>query len=581
MRLRLKQRRDIQVTSTFDLETQEWDQPVLCGMFILASRDYRETRDIEELAHWLLHIPGAHWAHNGGRFDFLAILDVWRRWGVKCTARFAGGRIICVTYPGGMLCDSAALWPETLAEITTGQANAKIECPLPCVCAENCGGYCSIRRDMSSEYYALLGEYLRHDCVSLADALCMLREAAESNDLDLGLTIGSSAFRNAQRMLGFERDVHSLAEHVFRRMAYFGGRTEAFRLGELGPGWDYDIIGMYSSLLANLDFSVGNPEHLFGRYSQAAFLAGKSGIYQVDITVPESYMPPLPIRGAERLAYPHGRFSGSYVYAELLNAVEKYGVRINAFKESRVFTERRKIFGEWCAKITEMRMKAGKKTPLGLFWKRYQNSVYGKLCARPEHLHLKINPDVISEGDEPIADGIYVRRTSRIDECSHIVWGSEVTGNGRIMLLDKCHEGTGPEGVRYIDTDGAKTDDRRPIGVKDEPGAWEEKAKRNLLVIAPKVYAEEEEICQLADGQGVVIKVSSRAKGIRIPRTEVPVIGKTYPVRGGVKGARSIGSREKFFERNDMTRTVAERTGDRIAIGNGRTRPPRIDEVKL
>jgi hypothetical protein len=487
--------------------------------------------------------------------------------GLPITAILAGGRIISAQCARAQLCDSAALWPETLAEITTGQKDAKIKLPLPCVCGEACGGYCSIRRDMSSGHYALVSEYLRADCLGLWAALQNLQAFASENHLDLGLTIGGAAFRNAKRYLDFESDAHGLDEHAFRRGAYYGGRVQTFRVGDFGAGFGYDVISMYPSLLSELALPVSMPRECFGARARASFDSGRPGIYRVSVTVPECHIPPLPFRTNKRLHYPHGTFEATYTGLELQEAVERYGVQVNTFRSARTYTQTEKIFGPWVEHLIRLRLAAGKKTPMGLFLKRYMNSVYGKLASKPDKMRLLINPPCIREGDEIIADGIVARKTQTIDDCSHPVWAAYVTSGSRIKLGRKLHE-TDAGSALYCDTDGILALDRRPSGLGDSLGDWEEEEFTALKIIAPKVYG-----INRADG-----KLESRAKGIRLSKGEMPVAGKRYKASGGVKGAKSVGMRAKFFERNEMYRQLNARTGDRIELQNGETRAPHIEE---
>lgn len=420
---------------------------------------------------------------------------------------------------------------------------------------------------MSSADYAKVEEYLRLDCISLFEALAKLKEFARDNDLDLGLTIGGAAFRNAQRYLKFGNDFHNLDEHAFRRGAYYGGRVQTFRKGQFGHGFSYDVISMYPSLLSSLELPVGLPTGKTGTAARRAFDAGKEGLFRVNVDVPEQHIPPLPFRSKKRLHYPHGSWEATYTASELREAVSQYGVKVTAFRDARVYSQSARIFGPWVDHIIGLRMKAGKKTPLGLFLKRYANSVYGKLASKPDKLRLLINPPRIKEGDEIIADGIIARRSQTIDSCMHPTWAAYVTSGGRVLLGRKLHE-TDPSLALYCDTDGVKCLDRRSFGIGSALGQWEEEEFSALRIIAPKVYGENK-----LDGT-----LDSKAKGIRLRKGEMPEVGRHYRARGGVKGAKSVGKRSKFFERNDMTRVLNSRTGDRFEIGGGLTRAPHIEE---
>lgn len=562
-----KQRTRIQVDSTYDIETEDWDKFVIGGQYT-AQGHYQETQDLGELARWLLK-PGMHWAHNGGKFDALAIIDVWRDMGLSVNATLAGGRIISAKCGKAQLCDSAALWPERLKEITSGQKDAKEELPWKCVCEDDCGGYCQIRRKMPRKMLRQLAGYLRADCVSLFEALAKLQDFADAHDMDLGLTIGGSAFRNAKRLLGFDTDEHNLDEHWFRRGAYYGGRVQTFNVGRYENGNTYDVVSMYPYQLSTLELPCGNPREVFGKAARRSFDAGKDGVYRVNVTVPECHIPPLPFRDKKRLHYPVGTWEATYTGLELRGAIALADVKINSFRDARVYDRSEKIFGSWVDHIIRLRMEAGKKTPFGLFLKRYMNSVYGKLSARPDKLRILINPPDIKEGDEIIADGVIARKSQSIDACSHPVWAAMVTSAARLKLYQKMHERK-PENVLYCDTDGIMCLDSRDDGVGEKLGAWECEGFSEVNIIAPKVYG-------LNRPGG---KTEHKAKGIRLKKGEAAEAGKRYKLGAAIKGAKTIGSRDRFFRKNESTRVLNQRTGDRFLKykSGGETRPPMIEE---
>lgn len=566
--------------------------PVLCGQR-RASFGYRETRSIRELAQWLLE-PGHHWAHNGGRFDTLAVLDVWRAMGESVTAVFAGGRIIAARARDSVLCDSAALWPCSLHEVTTGTSNAKLDFPLRCQCGENCGGYCALRLDMGPGEYAAVSEYLRRDCESLFGALSGLVEFAAENDIDLALTVGAAGFASAKRQLGFEADPHSLTEHAFRRRAYYGGRTQTFQTGPFGHGHEYDVIGMYPSMLASVALPVGPVQHLSGRHTLEAFRKRRPGIYTVGVSVPESHIPPLPFRTDKRLWYPHGDFDACYTLPELESAIENDRIRVRYWGDSRVYSETRVIFAEWIERMSALRMRVGKSLPQGIFLKFIQNSVYGKLASKPDKLQLRINPARIRGcklkhnhesrdcmADIIVADGIYARKRFVVDECAHPIWAAYVTSHSRLKLRAKLLEG-GAETSLYCDTDSVFSLTEKPIGVNPAPGNWEKKSFSAMHIIAPKVYGLNRDGCQYAKAKGIQLRLGDCVCGKDCNgkcNVALPEVGREYK-QAGVKGAKSIGKRESFFARKTGTRILTSRTGDRISLPGGQTRPPHISECE-
>lgn len=598
------ERRDIEVSAVFDIETEDWDKYVVGGIYLAdgSYEDFTWHRE-DRLVDAILSVPGTVWAHAGGVLDFKWLLDHIARRGYNAQIVAAGSRIVSATIGKTRLCDSFALCPIKLQDFTSGQGVAKEELNLPCECGDACGGYCAIRRSMSSSNLARLREYLRADCESLVEGLERLREFADENDLDLGATIGSSAWRNVRRLYGLPDSDMGTTEHNFCRAAYYGGRVQLYRPGLTPRAHEYDVNSMYPWSLRTFALPVGDRTSDYGRAAQANLVAGKEGIYRCTVTVPEMHLPPLPYRykNGIKTSYPFGTFGGTYALPELQHALSR-GARVSA-SESIIFSGERILFRDWIDRLFHLRANAphgGKKGPLGTFLKLYMNSLTGKFGSNPERDKFVINPSSIKvcNGDSvscptggasecglccrehcagtcgahyQLSENVFYSKSFRIDGCAHVEWAAYLTSHARVALnqqqiaVDEGHD------VVYSDTDSIYSISKRTSNIGKDLGQWDYGGECNNFVgLAPKCYYYER--------NGKAVK---KAKGIRLHKSALTIEpGKKYQDNSGIIGFRVGAKSGRFFERKDTARTLSKQTGDRIELGNGETRAPRAEELE-
>lgn len=193
-------RRAMQCDGYFDIETQDWDKFVV-GCFMRRDGHTVCWFDRErELVDELLDYSGNVYAHNGGRFDGLWLLNHIARRGLRAECAAAGQRIVSIRVRKLRVLDSAAIIPLPLREAARIGNVHKSYTGLRCRCGRGCGGYCSIRRQgMTKRDRERLERYLIEDCRSGFSMLDSLETFAAEHDIDLGITIGSSAWRTAVR----------------------------------------------------------------------------------------------------------------------------------------------------------------------------------------------------------------------------------------------------------------------------------------------------------------------------------------------------------------------------------------------
>jgi len=406
----LRTRRDIEAGAVYDIETEGWSKFLVGGWFNGKTYLERDWTKEEEFRAIVWNGPSPTWAHNGGVFDHKWALDGGRGAPVETRFRCAGSRLVEVRRGDQRLLDSKAIAKLSLDRFTSGLGVTKLEQPLACDRREMhgpwCRGYCRFRRGMLRTDFEKVREYLRADCESLWLALGRLRDWAAEHDLDLAPTIGSAAYADARRLLDLPDSAFSMAEHLFCREAYFGGRVQVFR-PELEEGEAYDVSAMYPAALASLSLPWGMPEWVTGQRCRAAFDAGRPGIYSARVSVPEVWIPVLPIRTAERVAYPVGKFSGRWTQIELAYAEESGRAKIEEVTEALVWPEERNVFKPWIEKLWSLRATAegGKSGPFGTFLKFYMNSLTGKLGTDPRTERICRDPAKVTLSMKPLGGG--------------------------------------------------------------------------------------------------------------------------------------------------------------------------------
>jgi hypothetical protein len=606
-------RRDIDVSAVFDIETEEWDKFVLGGYFDATGAYFDfDFRKEDRLVDLILDTEGAVWAHFGGSFDLKWLLDHVAARGLTANVVAAGSRIVFATVGKTKLYDSWALCPVSLGNFTKGQGVAKQDLDLPCRCGIGCGGYCSIRRDMSPGRWKRLRQYLEADCKSLFAALASLREFAEQNDLDLGATIGGSAWRNARRSIGLPKADLTRDEHKIAREGYYGGRVQLIRPGITTRGFETDVASMYPWTLRTFELPTGSKQVVHGAEARRAHRSRRPGIYRARISIPEMHLPPLPFRYERetRTAYPTGTIKGSWPLPELEHA-ESVGAAVVDVEQAIVWSRSEVLFTDWIDRLFAIRRKVGKKTPLGQFMKLYLNSLTGKLGTNPDRLSFAINPkqvfackvrgDCPTDGEEECgrccdyhcmgkcgasiqySKHVFARPVFHLDDCAHVQWSGYLTSQGRIALNRQQIARNGGEDMIYSDTDGIFSIYERLLGAGSNIGEWEQAGGfRNFRGFAPKVYTYEHDpaTCQ-RDHKGEPCDggKTQRAKGIKLTPKSILEVGSSYPMVG-IVGFRAGAALGRLFTKRSGSRKLSAQAGDRIVLADGKTRAPRAKELK-
>lgn len=578
-------RRDISIDATWDIETQGWDTFVFGGIRYKQGgySDFRWDEE-DEFVECMLGIDGTIWAHFGGGFDFKWFLDKIGPMGVKSKIVRAGNRIVTIELKHLRLCDSFALAPMTLEELTSGMGISKAKLDLPCVCGDDCGGYCSIKVGMGGADLDQLRHYLKRDCDSLFNSLGRIQDFASEHDLDLGQTIGGSAWRNAKRFTGIgsatpEQGGLPVARYQFARNAYYGGRTQLYRKcvrlmksgkvieNPVPKGNGLDVCSMYPWALKTFAVPVGAHSMHYGRNATSALVRSEPGLYRCAVTVPEMFIPPLPARYKDGTAigYPTGSFCGVWPLPEIEWAIER-GCSVQAI-EALTWENESHVFSDWINKLWGLRDSADPTTPLGTWLKLYMNSLTGKFGSNPVKEQYVMNPDEIrfcqckcqscnallrrcrcpvERFDPPECkcnpmlqrtDYVWSSESYQIEDCAHVQFCGYLTSYSRVHLnRGQVSDGHDGESILMSDTDSIYSEGDEILNILSARGQVgkqlgqfkHEGPFRDFIGVAPKVYSY---LCSC--GRNPCMRRSkkdpgpcdntlvSKAKGITLPKNRL------------------------------------------------------------
>lgn len=558
--------RPLRIDGVFDIETAAWDR-FLVGQVSGADGSRFLSWDEDELARHLLSRRGVYYAHAGGRFDCLWLLDWAVRHGYPWAAKMRGAGVLAATFGEGKerleIRDSFALVPMALRKCAPMGTGMKIGLGLPCECGEGCDGYCALARPLSRGERGLVESYLDADCTATLAMLDALSARAARDGISLGLTVGGTAWATARAWLDLPKCEHSLARYKAIRRGYYGGRCEVYATAA-PSGERYDIHSSYPAALSRVALPVGTPKIVVGAEAARAYAAGREGIFSCSVNIAPRYSPPLPVRMPERLLYPYGPANGTWTALELRHA-ESHGATIQRFAEAYVWSAsepRLAPFAErvWSLRDTAAREGSAQEKAFAAWYKWLANSLTGKLGQRPEHSSLSFVPS--GDGAPEIDDrsrvvrvtraGVYVERpTERVDACAHVEWSAYLTAEARTELHRQL-EHAGPDAI-YCDTDSVYS--RRPLTrrIGDALGEWgHEGSLREWHSLAPKVY-------RYRDGDGETVVKGKGLSGLDADGYERLALGQAWTVDRGVDGLRTrlrASSEPSLFRRKNLSRSV-------------------------
>jgi hypothetical protein len=237
----------------------------------------------------------------------------------------------------------------------------------------------------------------------------------------------------------------SWAAMALERRAYFGGRSEAFRLGNIegGPFFKLDINSMYPSVMVDSPVPLALKE-VYSYVSKTELRAAlRSSLVVADVDVQtEDPIYPRVIDG--RLCFPVGRFTTSLCTPELRYALHRGHIaRVGGMATYRGG----KLFQGYVQSLYKLRLKyKSEGNALYASMVKYLlNSLYGKFGQRNTPFKLMANdmgyPDGVDDMSIDDGNGVAIGHQTRIVIAGHM-WLSDVKHYKDII-------GTDGERIRY------------------------------------------------------------------------------------------------------------------------------------
>lgn len=304
------------------------------------------------------------------------------------------------------------------------------------------------------------------------------------------LTLASTA-RSLWQTQYFKAEVFRPLPEIWESAgeAYYGGRTEPFRIGEFGPVTVIDVASMFPWAMKSGRFPI--PWGSFRRVRHTVNI-DPQGIYFARIRS-DLPLPVLPHRTDHGLIYPNGRFSGWYVGEEL----EYFRSVGGEFKVVRGFE-----FFDDCDPFTDyvedlFEKKNSARGPLRTIYKLLLNALYGKFGQKGDKVvsmpldRFRRLPRAPLEFR--VWNGLAVYRLSALPPpWSNNVWPAIVTARARIRLHAEMQRIVDAGGrLFYCDTDSVMFDLKgaRYPSLVTEPGKFEMRGRfKSIMIVGKKEY---------------------------------------------------------------------------------------------
>lgn len=406
---------------------------------------YRCYGSIEAfLCNELTHKNRGKWfyAHAGGLADFQFVLEcLVRDKGYRVKAATSGSSLIIVHVSKGKnswhFVDSLWLLKDKL---------------------RNIGKWIGISKgneDESEEFYrdATLEELRRYneiDCIILYKAITQFEETLLELGGQLKMTQASCAMDLFRRRF-LQRDIQtSKHANIIAREAYFASRVEVLNR-HCQDAWYYDVNSSfpYAMTYPIPGDTIGHYQGRMPLHYDDPFIA------DVEITVPEIPIPPIPTRVGGRLFFPTGSWR-SWLTSVDIQLLEWMGGTIEKVHESIVFEPRLdcKDFAE-----TLYDLRARSEGFMKIACKFILNSLYGKFAESEIKSSIEINPPSPKGPDDgwtQLFPGCFIVERSVPIPHMHVPISAHITAIARRTLYQYMSYSSE---VHYCDTDGFSSAD--------------------------------------------------------------------------------------------------------------------------
>lgn len=357
--------------TVFDIEAKNWKEFLIMGSY--DGEHYQEHESISDFMEYIFstnHTNSTVYAHFGGIFDFLYIIDFLFSQNTptfEITNIILQGRKMLkfdITKNKRRISfvDSSGLFPFGLAKLTES-FNVKHK---------------KLDEDVShlTKVTKKLRKYLEHDNKGLWECLEKFANSQYINQVGLKLTRSGTSFAVYKNFFNADLPVIPSAVKDFARLSYYGGRTEIFKplyKGFKKPLNVYDINSMYpDSMFRNkypAEFSHWTTELDLKEFS----------IYHCVVTCPKNLkIPLLATKSTGKLIFPTGTFEGHFTNVELVKALS-LGYKVNKVFKGAVFNDGGYMFKDFIDHFYTLRKNTNDPVEK-IIYKDIMNHLYGRLA---------------------------------------------------------------------------------------------------------------------------------------------------------------------------------------------------------
>lgn len=339
-------------------------------------------------------------------------------------------------------------------------------------------------------------EYCKRDCEIVYKSLELVFQ-----DLEPSYTIGSLSLKLFRtQFLKHSIKVNELSDNFFK--ALYGGRTEAFKIGECEPPANvYDLNSAYPKAMRDLVLPEPSTlQRATGELNFHNYARDYEGMITATVTVPHSCeYPVLPYRLESRLIFPVGTFTGSWTFNEFRYAIKANNITFKVHEI--IFGKRIKSPFKDFIQVNWDKRAASNNEFVKYYLKLLMNNLYGKTiqrakdeyryCENIKEARQYLKEKNIRKAEFIKVHGGYFLRYDINKIFAHTIacWGAYITAEVRTML----HAFGAPhfKDLVYCDTDSNMIQKKLRVNSK-ELGGWkrENKIVTNVRALKDYVYLD-------------------------------------------------------------------------------------------
>jgi hypothetical protein len=483
--------------AVFDCETDPFEAghhiyPFAIGYWdgTLYTRFWGDDCKAQFIAFLQTQPPTTLYAHNGGKFDFLFMMEH-----VESPMLIIDGRVVTAKLCGHDLRDSYSIIPQSLASATGN----KLEFD-----------YAKMHMNVREQYKDEIDAYLKQDCLALYDLVMKFRVRFGPKKI----TVASTAIAELKKFHKIE-NLSTSHDGKFRQF-YFGGRCEFFEQGVLRskPGFKvYDVNSMYPYCMKAFDHPIGK-HYLWTNDLDYALAQDKPFFIHFEGSQREA----LPTREKAGLSFRQATGEFFSVSHEFLRA--RIHGRVTVDRVRGIWIAKRvQRFTEFVDHFNAEKIAAGARGDLTgrVFAKLMMNSAYGKFGQDPSQfkdwfIRKKGEPwpkDMDLHTSAGTYD-IFSRPNPKMFGYFDVAVAASITSAARAVLFEALMRARRPI---YCDTDSIICEDLSGVPMdQDALGAFKlEATGKRMAMAGKKLYALfKRSKC-----------VKSASKGVRLSPAEI------------------------------------------------------------